>query len=253
MHRETELFLNSVVREDRSVLELLTADYTFVNEALAQHYGIPGVAGERFRRVSLAGTPRRGLLGQGSILVQTSHADRTSPVLRGKWVMEVLLNSPPPPPPPNVPPLEQTEGVQSGRLLTVKQRMEMHRAAAVCRACHQFIDPLGLALENYDVTGEWRIRDSGNPVDPSGMLWDGTALNGPDDLQQALLKYRTPFLRTFTKNLMAYALGRRIEHFDQPAIRAITRQAAGDDYRISSFIVGVVSSDAFQMKQPTTE
>ena len=246
MLRETELFFRSIVREDRSVLDLLTADYTFVNEDLARHYGFPGVAGSEFRRVSLPGSERSGLFGQGSILLLTSHSDRTSPVLRGKWVMEVLLNSPPPPPPPDIPPFEQTEGVEEGRVLTVKERMQLHRANPVCQACHQFIDPLGLALENFDVTGEWRIKDAGNPIDPSGTLWDGTELNGVNDLREALLRYRTPLLRAFTKNLLAYALGRRVEYYDQPTIRTITRQAAEHDYRISSFILGVAKSDAFQ-------
>ena len=246
MLRETELFFTSILREDRSVLDLLTADHTFVNEDLARHYGIPGVAGSEFQRVRLAESERRGLLGQGSVLLLTSHSDRTSPVLRGKWIMEVLLNSPPPPPPPNVPPFEQTEGVDMGRALTVKERMQLHRANPVCQACHQFIDPLGLALENFDVTGEWRIKDSGNPVDPSGTLWDGTELNGVNDLRQALLRYETPLLRAFTKNLLAYALGRRVEYYDQPTIREIIQQAGERDYRISSFILGVTKSDAFQ-------
>ena len=249
MRRETELFVRDLVQEDRSVLKLLTADYTFVNEPLARHYRIPGVPGGRFQRVTLQGDERRGLLGQGSILVQTSHGDRTSPVLRGKWVMEVLLNSPPPPPPPNVPAFEETEDDSAGRTLTVKERMELHRANPVCSACHQYIDPLGLALENFDVTGEWRINDSGNTVDPSGKLWDGTALNGPADLREALLRYRVSFLRTFTKNLMTYALGRRVEHYDQPLIRKIVRKAEEDAYRFSSFVVALVESDAFRMRR----
>ncbi len=251
MVRETELFFNSIVREDRNVLDLLTADYTFVNEALAKHYDIPHVAGDYFRRVQLTNSRRRGLLGQGSILVQTSHPNRTSPVLRGKWIMEVLLNSPPPPPPPNVPSFERTEsvdeGAEGGRVRTVKERMQLHTANPMCKSCHQFIDPLGVALENFAVTGEWRINDAGNPIDPSGTFWDGTPLSGPDDLREALLTYRVPFLRTFTNNLLSYAIGRRVEHFDQPSVREITRKAASNQYRLSSFIVGVVRSDAFRM------
>ncbi len=249
MLRETELFFNSVVQEDRSVLDLLTADYTFLNATLARHYRIPNVAGSAFQCVELPNGRRRGLLGHGSILVQTSHGDRTSPVLRGKWIMEVLLDSPPPPPPPNVPSFEQTEEVDQGRPRTVKERMQLHRANPVCQACHQYIDPLGLALENFDVTAEWRIKDAGNSVDPSGMLWDGTLLNGPEDLRQALLKYRTSFLRTFTKNLLAYAIGRRVEYYDQPTIRAITQRAAENDYRMSSFVVDVAKSAPFQRTQ----
>ena len=249
MRRETELLFEHMVRDDRSLLELLTADYSFVNEDLAEFYGIPGVSGQHFRKVSLPDDNRRGLLGHGSVLVQTSHANRTSPVLRGKWVMEVLLDSPPPPPPPGVPDLEETEGSRDGRSLTVKERLAMHRANTVCSSCHQYIDPLGLALENFDVTGEWRINDAGNPVDPSGELWDGTPLNGPQDLREALVRYREPFFRTFTKNLMAYALGRRVEYYDQPTVRRIILEAAQNDYRVSSFILGVVNSDAFRMTQ----
>ena len=249
MRRETELFVRDLVQEDRGILNLLTADYTFVNEPLARHYGIPDVPGRRFRRVTLQEDERRGLLGQGSVLVQTSHGDRTSPVLRGKWVMEVLLSSPPPPPPPNVPAFEETEDASAGRSLTVKERMELHRANPVCSSCHQYIDPLGLALENFDVTGEWRINDSGNRVDASGRLWDGTSLSGPGDLREALLRYRVSFLRTFAKNLMTYALGRRVEHYDYPLIRKIVSAAEKDDYCFSSFVVALVESDAFRMRR----
>jgi hypothetical protein len=249
MRRETELLFTHLVAEDGSLLDLLTADYTFVNEDLAGFYGIPGVSGAHFRRVPLEDPNRRGILGHGSVLVQTSHANRTSPVLRGKWVMEVLLDSPPPPPPPGVPDLEETDGSRDGRSLTVKERLAMHAANAVCSSCHQYIDPLGLALENFDVTGEWRINDAGNPVDPSGRLWDGTALNGPRDLREALVRYKEPFFRTFTKNLMAYALGRRVDYYDQSTIRRITANAAEQDYSVSAFVLGVVTSDAFRMKR----
>jgi hypothetical protein len=249
MRTETQMLFAHLVRQDRSVLELLTADYTFVNEDLAAFYGIPGISGAHFRRVPLPDENRRGVLGHGSVLVQTSHANRTSPVLRGKWVMEVLLNSPPPPPPPGVPGLEETEGSREGRSLTVKERLAMHSANSVCSSCHQYIDPLGLALENFDVTGEWRINDAGNRVDPSGQLWDGTPLDGPTDLREALVRYREPFFRTFTSNLMAYALGRRVEYFDRPVIRRITAEASENDYRISSFVLSVVNSAAFRMKR----
>ena len=248
MRRETELFFSHLLREDRSVLELFTADYTFLNEGLAKLYGVPGVSGDHFRKVTLLDNRRPGILGHGSVLVLTSHANRTSPVLRGKWIMEVLLDSPPPPPPPGVPALEETEGSSEGRSFTVKERMALHRNNPACSSCHQYIDPIGLALENFDVTGEWRVNDAGNSVDPSGQLWDGTEVNGPIELRDALLQYEETLVRAFTKNLMAYALGRRIEYFDQPAIRHITREAAKNDYRVGAFILGVVKSDAFQMR-----
>ena len=249
MRHETELFFNSFVREDKSVLELLTADHTYINERLAEHYGIPGVSGEHFRRVAYPDATRRGLLGHGSILTLTSHANRTSPVLRGKWVMEVFLGSPPPPPPPNVPDLEATEEVEDGRILTVRERMERHRSDPQCRSCHRVMDPIGLALENFDVTGRWRIRDNGMLVDPVGELYDGSELNGPEDLRQALLRRPEALVRTFTENLLAYALGRRVEYYDMPTIRAITREASDNEYRMSTFIVGVVNSRAFQMSR----
>jgi len=246
MREETELFVDYLVHSDGSVLDLITADYTFVNERLARHYGIPGVTGSDFRKVSYLNDNRRGLLGHGSVLTLTSHSDRTSPVLRGKWVMEVLLGSPPPPPPPDVPELEATEGHEEGRVLTVRERMEMHRANPSCNSCHRVIDPIGLALENFDVTGAWRIKDGTSPVDPMGELYDGTPVEGSDDLRAAVLRRPEVFLRTFTANLMAYGLGRRVEYFDQPTIRSITQDAAENDYTISSFVLGVVNSPAFQ-------
>ena len=247
MIRETELFFSHLVEEDRSVLELVTADYTFVNERLARHYGITGVVGPSFKRVSYPTSHRRGLLGHGSVLTLTSHPDRTSPVLRGKWVLEVLLGAPPPPPPPDIPAFEETAAAEEGRFLTVRERMEQHAANPACNSCHNVIDPLGLALENFDVTGAWRIRDEGNPVDPVGVMYDGTELEGPDDLRAALLDISDVVLSTFTENMMAYALGRRVEYYDMPTIRAITRAAEADEYRISSFILGVVNSPAFRM------
>ncbi len=249
MRRETELFFNSLVREDRSVLDLYRADFTFVNERLARHYGIPGVSGSEFRRVVYPDDTRRGILGQGSVLVQTSLANRTSPVLRGKWVMEVLMGTPPPPPPPNVPTLDDTGDAKDGRMLTTRERMEMHRAAPTCNACHRFMDPIGLALDNFDVTGKWRVRENGSPLDTRGDFYDGTPVTSPHELLAALLKRPEPLVRTFTENLMAYALGRRTEYFDQPTIRAITRTAAQNDYRMSTFIMGVIKSDAFLMKR----
>jgi hypothetical protein len=250
--RETELFFDSLVREDRSVLDLITADYTFVNERLAKHYRIPNVMGNTFRRVQLPDENRRGILGQGSILLQTSVADRTSPVLRGKWVMEVLLGTPPPPPPPNVPDLEETKGVKDAKVLSVRERMEEHRRNPACTSCHRVIDPLGLALENFDATGAWRIKDNGVPVDPTGELYDGTKMDGPPALRQALLKRADVILLSFTESLMTYALGRTVEYYDMPAIRAIIRDAARNDNRMSSFILGVVRSAAFQMSKAET-
>jgi hypothetical protein len=252
MRRETELFFGSLVREDRSALELLTADYTFLDERLARHYGIPGVMGEDFRRVSYPDPMRRGLLGHGSILTLTSHAHRTSPVLRGKWIMEVFLGSPPPPPPPDVPELEEAGEAEEGRLLSVREQMERHRSSPACMSCHVMIDPIGLALENFDATGAFRIKDNGVPVDTSGELYDGTPLESPEDLRRALLNHSTSLLRTFTENLMAYALGRRVEYYDMPAVRKVVRDAKAEDYRMSSFVLGVVRSPAFRMKAAAT-
>ena len=248
MRTETEMFFNSLVRDDRSVLDLYTADYTYVNERLARHYGIPGVLGDEFRRVEYPDSRRGGVMGQGSILVLTSMGTRTSPVLRGKWVMEVLLGTPPPPPPPDVPALEETEGATDGRFLTTRERMEIHRANPTCHACHQFMDPIGLALDNFDVTGKWRIRENNMALDTRGNLYDGTPLTAPEDLREALMQRPIPLVRTFTTNLLAYALGRRVEYHDQPTVRAIAREGEEDDYRISSFIINVVKSDPFRMR-----
>ncbi len=249
LKHETELFFDSIVREDRGIIELLTADYTFVNDRIAKHYGIPNINGYDFQRVTLADENRRGLLGHGSILALTSVADRTSPVLRGKWVMEVLLGSPPPPPPPNVPALEETKGEAGDRQLTTRERMEQHRSNPACTSCHRVIDPLGLALENFDVTGRWRIRDNGAPVDPVGDLYDGTKMNGPIGLRNALLKHSDMFVLSFTERLMTYSLGRRVEYYDMPAIRKIVRDAAKDGNRFSAFVMGIVTSQAFHMSK----
>ncbi|HTE44527.1 MAG TPA: DUF1592 domain-containing protein, partial [Gemmatimonadaceae bacterium] len=252
MRRETELFFSSIVRENRSIMDLLSADYTYVNETLAKHYGMSGVTGSDFRRVTYPDARRRGLLGQASVLTLTSHANRTSPVLRGKWVMEVLLGSPPPPPPPNVPDLEKTGDAKDGRLLTTRERMEEHRANAQCRSCHQYMDPIGLALDNFDVTGRWRTRENGSPVDTRGELYDGTPITNLTELQTALLKRPTPLIRNFTQNLMAYAIGRRVEYYDGPAIRRIASDAAASGYRAQDFVLGVVKSDAFRMTRVPT-
>ncbi len=252
MLQETELFFNHLVREDRPLFDLYTADYTFLNERLANHYGIDGVTGDAFRRVTYPNERRRGVLGHASVLTLTSHAGRTSPVLRGKWVMEVLMGTPPPPPPPGVPELEETEAAVEGRVLTTRERMEMHRANPTCNSCHRFIDPIGLALDSYGVTGKWRIRENGNPLDTRGDFYDGTPVTNPVELQQALLKRPIPLVRTFTSNLMAYALGRRTEYYDQPTIRQIVRDAERDEYRLSAFFLGIVKSDAFRMQAVTS-
>ena len=253
MERETELLFEHIVREDRDVMELLTADYTFVNGRLARHYGIPNLVGPRFQRVSLTDTNRRGVLGHGSILTMTSVADRTSPVLRGKWVLEVLFGAPPPPPPPDVPDLNETKSSSGTRLLSVRERLEAHRASPACTSCHKVIDPLGLALEHFDVTGAWRIKDSFVAVDATGELFDGSKLDGPVALRTALLKHKETVLRTFTENLMAYALGRRVTHNDMPAVRGIVRSASSSDNRFSAFVLGIVKSHAFQMSRVDTK
>ena len=247
MRSETELFVESVMREDRSVLELLTADYTFVNERLARHYGIPNVYGSHFRRVTLDDDTRRGLLGHGSILAATAYPTRTSPVLRGKWVLENLLGTPPPLPPPDVPSLEETAG---GRALSMREAMEQHRANPVCACCHRLMDPPGFALEQFDAVGKYRTLNEANlPIDASGMLPDGTAFDGAAGLREALIGRPDLFVTTLTEKLMTYALGRGVEYYDAPAIRAITRDAARDDYRFQSLILGVIKSAPFQMRR----
>ena len=246
--RETELFFESMLREDRSVVDLLDADYTFVNERLARHYQIPKVYGSHFRRVSLEDQERRGLLGQGSILTVTSYPNRTSPVLRGRWLLENILGTPPPPPPPNVPALKDRG--KNGEALSVRQRMEQHRANPACASCHARMDPLGFALENFDGIGRWRATsEAGTPIDPSGMLPDGTRFEGPVGLREIVLGQREQFVSTVTERLLTYALGRGVEYYDAPAIRKITREAAPDDYRWSSLISGIVRSTPFQMRR----
>ena len=246
--RETELFVGSIVREDRSLLDLLTADHTFVNERLAEHYGIPKVYGSQFRRVTLTDPNRRGLLGKGSILTVTSNPNRTSVVLRGKWILENLLGTPPPPPPADVP--ELVAKAKDGKVLSLRAQMEQHRSNAVCAACHARMDPIGFALENYDGVGKWRDEDAGIRIDASGRLPDGAEFSGPAGLTQIMVtKYREDFVRTVTERLMTYALGRGVEYYDNPTVRAIARQAALDNYRMSSLIVSIVKSTPFQMRR----
>jgi hypothetical protein len=245
MTRETEVFFDHLVRADRPVTELLTADYTFVNERLARHYGIAGVTGPTFRRVLYPDSNRRGVLGHGSILTLTSHGNRTSPVLRGKWVLEVLLGSPPPPPPPNVPDLEEAGEAKNGRLLSVSEQLAAHRANPACSSCHNVIDPIGLSLDNFDVDGAWRIKDRGVAVETTSVMYDGTPLSGIGDLRAALLKRADVITTHFTESLMAYALGRRIEPRDMPTIRRIVNDARQQNYRMSSLILGITRSQAF--------
>jgi mono/diheme cytochrome c family protein len=246
--KETELFVGSIIREDRSLLDLLTADHTFVNERLAEHYGIPKVYGSQFRRVTLTDPNRRGLLGKGSILTVTSNPNRTSVVLRGKWILENLLGTPPPPPPADVP--ELVAKAKDGKALSLRAQMEQHRSNAVCAACHARMDPIGFALENYDGVGKWRDEDAGIRIDASGKLPDGGEFSGPAGLTQLMVtKYREDFVRTVTEKLMTYALGRGVEHYDNPTVRAIARQAAADNYRLSSLILSIVKSTPFQMRR----
>jgi hypothetical protein len=245
--RETELFFESIMREDKSVLDLLNADYTFVNERLARHYGIPNVYGTRFRRVALIDENRRGLLGQGSILAVTSYPNRTSPVLRGKWILENLLGTPPPAPPPNVPALK--ENTEAGKAQSVRERMEEHRRNPSCATCHRVMDPLGFSLENFDAAGEWRTKEAGGIVDASGQLADGTKVDGPIALRQALMKHPEQFVRTMTEKMLTYALGRGLEYYDMPVVRAIARDSAIQNYRFTSLVMGIVKSPPFQMKR----
>ncbi|MDE3002256.1 MAG: DUF1592 domain-containing protein [Gemmatimonadota bacterium] len=250
MTEETSLFFNHLVQEDLDALELFEANYTFVNERLATHYGMQGVAGNHFRRVEYSDGARAGLLGHGSVLVLTSLANRTSPVLRGKWVMEVLMGTPPPPPPPGVPDLDDTEGTQDGKRLTTRERMEMHRQNPTCNACHRFMDPIGLALDNFDVTGQWRLRENGMGLDTRGEFYDGTPITSPKEVADAILRRPVPLMRNLTENLMAYAMARRVEFYDMPTVRQIVADAEDDgQYRMQSLIVGVVTSDAFRMKR----
>ena len=248
MERETKLFLRSQLREDRGLMDLLTADYTFVNERLARHYGISGVYGERFRRVALEGAGRAGLLGHASLLTLTAYPTRTSPVLRGKWLLDNILGMPPPPPPPDVPALE--EDLRGRTALSIREQLEQHRANPACAACHRMMDPPGFALENFDAIGRWRTtNEAGTPIDASGTLVDGSVVEGAVSLRDALLRNEVSVMRTVTEKLLTYALGRGIEYYDQPAIRQIVAAAAQDDYRWSSVILELVESMPFQMRR----
>jgi hypothetical protein len=246
LRREAELFFQSIIREDRSLLDLLTADYTFVNERLAKHYGIANVYGSHFRRVTLTDDARRGLLGKGAVLTVTSHVDRTSPVVRGKWLLENILGTPPPPPPAVVPPLPETQPGQKPR--TLRAQMEVHRQNPACASCHKLMDPLGFALENFDAVGAWRTVDAGNPIDASGQLADGTKVDGVVTLRQALVDRADVFALTFVEKLLTYALGRGLTADDMPVVRGIVRQAAANNYRFSTIVLGVVTSTPFQMR-----
>jgi hypothetical protein len=244
--RETEMFFGSIMREDRNVLDLLNADYTFVNERLAKHYGIEGVYGSQFRRVKVTNEARRGLLGQGSILTVTSEANRTSPVKRGKFILEAILGTPPPAPPPGVPPLKENEGAQA---LSVRARLEEHRKSPACSGCHAVMDPLGFSLENFDGVGEWRTKEPGGAVDPSGQLADGTKVDGPVALRNAIMKHPEQFVRTLTEKMLTYGLGRGLEYYDMPTVRGIARDASRNDYKFSSIVLGIVKSTPFQMRR----
>ena len=249
MREETELFFDSIMREDRSVMDLLNADYTFVNERLARHYGIPNIYGSRFRRVQVQNEARRGLLGQASILTVTSYPNRTSPVERGKWILTNLLGVPPQPPPPNIPPLP--EGGTEGKIVSLRERMERHRANPVCAGCHRAMDPIGFAMENFDGIGRWRGREDGQPIDASGTLFTGAKLDGVNGLRQELVRRPDVFVGVLTERMLTYAVGRGLEHYDMPAVRKIVRDARAGNYRFSSIVLGVARSVPFQMKETT--
>lgn len=257
--RETELFVGSIFNEDRSVLDLMTADYTFVNERLAKHYGYPNIYGSHFRRVTHPDERRRGLLGQGSVLMVSSHADRTSPVVRGKWILDNLLGAPPPAPPADVPPLKDEDKTGSQRVSSMREKMQAHRANPVCAGCHQIMDPIGLALENFDAVGAWRERDgvslssAGTPIDAAGQLMDGTKVDGIASLRRALLRDPQVFVGALTEKLLTYAVGRGVAYYDMPAVRAIVSNARKTNYRFSSIILGIAESMPFQMRMPATD
>jgi hypothetical protein len=245
MRRETELFLDAVLREDRSVLDLVDGRFTFLNERLARHYGVTGVAGPEFRRHEWDGAQRSGVLTHASVLTVSSYPTRTSPVLRGKWVLENLLNMPPPPPPPDAPGLDEA-GPSAGSL---RQQMEKHRSSALCASCHVRMDPLGFGLENYDAIGKWRTADGPHPLDTSGALPNGSSFRSPAELKQILRADKAAFARAFTEKLLTYALGRGLERYDRPEVERIVSQAAAADYRISNIVMGIVRSAPFQMRR----
>jgi len=257
--RETELFIENIVREDRPVLEMMTADYTFINERLAKHYGYPNIYGSHFRRVTHPDARRRGLLGQGSVLTVTSHSDRTSPVVRGKWILDNLLGAPPPNPPADVPPLAEEEKTGREKVRSMREKMTAHRANPVCASCHQIMDPIGLGLENFDAVGGWRDRDgvslssAGTPIDASGQLMDGTKVDGVVTLREALVRDPEIFVGAFTEKLLTYAIGRGVAHYDMPVVRAIVRDARRTNYTFSSILFGIVESAPFQMRIKAAE
>ncbi len=255
MVREVEWFVDSVFREDRSVVDLMTADYSYLNERLAVHYGIHNVKGDLFRKVQMDDPVRRGLLGKGAVLMVSSYPDRTSPVRRGAWILENITGTPPAPPPPDVEALLKDNKVGAKVFKSVRERLAEHRTKASCNACHGIMDPLGFALENFDAVGRWRNVEmfAGTPIDATGKLADGTPLAGPNDLREALMRKPEQFVQTFTEKLMMYALGRKLEYYDMPAVRAIVRSAATEHYRFSSLVMGIVSSDAFQLKKVAAE
>jgi len=254
MKQETELFFDSIMREDRSVMDLLNADYTFVNERLARHYGMPNIYGSRFRRVPLPET-RRGLLGQASILTVTSYPNRTSPVERGKWILTNLLGVPPNPPPPNIPPLPESGA--EGKVVSLRERMEKHRTNPVCAGCHRAMDPIGFAMENFDGVGRWRSKEDGQPIDPKGTLFTGAAVDGAAALRREIARRPEVFVGVLTEKMLTYAMGRGLEHYDMPAVRRIVQDARATNYRFSSIVLGVARSVPFQMKEisgtPVTE
>ena len=246
--QETMLLIESTLRDDRSIADLLNTNYTFVNQRLAEHYGMKGIYGSEFRRVAVNDPNRQGLLGQASILTVTSYPNRTAPTIRGKWVLEQLLGTPPPPPPPNVPSLKEDASIKN---LTMRQRMELHRSNPTCAVCHRMMDPLGFSLENFDGLGRWRdaTGPGTGPIDSSGVLPDGTKFDGPAGLREVLTGKRELFVETATERLLTYALGRGVEEYDHPVLRKIVRGAAADDYRWSSIILGIVNSAPFQMRR----
>jgi hypothetical protein len=246
MRRETELLFESIIHEDRNVLDLLTAYYTFVNERLARHYGIPDIYGSRFRRVAITDDARKGLLGQASILAVTSHAERTSPVVRGKFILENILGAPVPPPPPDVPALKETAAGETPK--TMREQMAEHRANPACATCHKIMDPIGFALENFDAVGEWRTREAGGAIDASGELADGTKIDGAVALRQSLVRQPEMFAGTLTEKLLTYGLGRGLDYNDMPVVRAIVRNSARSDYRFSAIVMEIVRSVPFQMR-----
>jgi hypothetical protein len=249
MKRELEMFVESIFHDDRSVLDLLTADYTFLNERLAAHYGIPDVRGAQMRRVTLTDSKRFGILGKGGFLMVTSYPNRTSSVLRGSWILENILGTPPAAPPPNVEGFKENKEGEKAR--TVREIMEQHRANPSCNGCHGVMDPLGFSLEGFDAIGAWRTKDrfAGTLIDASGKLIDGTPVNGPDDLRKALTRHSEEFVQAMTEKMMMYALGRSIEYYDMPTIRKIVRDSAKDNYRFSSIVMGIVKSTPFQMSK----